>query len=284
MSRSHRGSTTATMQHRSRPLDLGAHTYGVGPCRPGDECSASILSNFGIATAADLYTLGPTDKTRGMRETSEQPSLEPPPGARFNPFCRWSALNASFFVHGINTAKRDVPIVFLLSAAVPVFAAAVVPRLQRRFVLVTGIPDCTVPHELFARTEARDAFLNDPRLVHWFAVHGDSTHPKFSGIPHACRSGSHTTKQKAVRISLPLTRRCFGRGSTTPSSTARSGAVAAASARRSSRTPRRSTSRTSRRRLSSGCLRCWSPRWTSAFTLCGRRRWRGWSAAARRSW
>lgn len=51
------------------------------------------------------------------------------------------------------------------------------------FILVSGDADETAPTQIFANDEMTHAFIESPKIIHWFAQNGVLNHPKFSQIP-----------------------------------------------------------------------------------------------------
>lgn len=71
------------------------------------------------------------------------------------------------------------------------FCRDVLPRIEGRFVLVSGSEDATVPNQTDTRWRPFDAteramiaaLLDDPRLIQWFAENLDAPHPRMSALP-----------------------------------------------------------------------------------------------------
>ncbi len=74
-------------------------------------------------------------------------------------------------------------VVYIHGSAIPFFAANIFPHVKHPFVLVSGDCDETVATDLFPSTEAFEAFIEDPRILHWFSQNAVSGHPKLTPIP-----------------------------------------------------------------------------------------------------
>jgi hypothetical protein len=75
--------------------------------------------------------------------------------------------------------------------AIPAFIEIVLPKIESRFVLITGSEDITIPNQIDARwrhfTEAERAqiyrLMDDGRVIHWFAENRDQDLPRVSTMP-----------------------------------------------------------------------------------------------------
>jgi hypothetical protein len=76
--------------------------------------------------------------------------------------------------------------VYVTATQLPTFIEQVLPSVTNPFVLVTGDADAAVPADLWHRagiSVSRFDFINDPRLIHWFAQNCDLRHPKITPMP-----------------------------------------------------------------------------------------------------
>jgi hypothetical protein len=78
-------------------------------------------------------------------------------------------------------AVRDGDLVWMRLIALPQFVKEALPRIDARFVLLTGDEDWSIPGS-FAGSEQ---LLDDPRLLAWFTQNLDAagTHPKLHALP-----------------------------------------------------------------------------------------------------
>ncbi len=75
--------------------------------------------------------------------------------------------------------------------ALPYFYANILPRIESRFVLVSGSEDVTVPNQTDVRWRPNDmdehrairAIAEDKRLIHWFVENRDEVLPNTSSLP-----------------------------------------------------------------------------------------------------
>lgn len=75
--------------------------------------------------------------------------------------------------------------------AIPYFYEEILPRINGRFVLITGSEDITIPNQVDARWRAFNArekelitrIIEDERVIHWFAENRDEDRPKMSTLP-----------------------------------------------------------------------------------------------------
>ena len=76
-------------------------------------------------------------------------------------------------------------VVYIISSAIPDFRRKGLPLIRVPFVLVSGDCDETTPTDLFTTTDDLRSFLEDPRLLAWFAQNMVAlrTHPKLRQIP-----------------------------------------------------------------------------------------------------
>lgn len=74
-------------------------------------------------------------------------------------------------------------IVYVQSSSLSIFIKEVFPKIQHRFVLVTGDFDSEIPWDFFNTESDLKIFLNDSRLIHWYSQNCVYTCEKLSGIP-----------------------------------------------------------------------------------------------------
>jgi len=55
--------------------------------------------------------------------------------------------------------------------------------IKNKFILVSGDSDCTVPNELFPNNDLFLNFINNSKIIHWYAQNCVLEHPKLSKIP-----------------------------------------------------------------------------------------------------
>ena len=67
--------------------------------------------------------------------------------------------------------------VYVPSSAIPDFIARAWPQIEVPIILVSGDCDETVPYDIFPSQEAARAFVNDKRLIAWFAQNMAPFHP-----------------------------------------------------------------------------------------------------------
>lgn len=75
--------------------------------------------------------------------------------------------------------------------AIPYFYEEVLPKINDKFVLITGSEDITIPNQLDVRwrpfnsreKEIISNIIADERLIHWFAENRDEARPKMSTLP-----------------------------------------------------------------------------------------------------
>jgi len=72
--------------------------------------------------------------------------------------------------------------IYVCNYAIPFFIERALPLIQNKFILVSGDSDCTVPDELFNNNDFH-AFINNEKLIHWYAQNCILNHPKLSRIP-----------------------------------------------------------------------------------------------------
>lgn len=63
---------------------------------------------------------------------------------------------------------------YICSAALPIFFSYFFPKIKNRFILVTGDSDITIKE---------NNYINDDRIIHWFAQNCEFIHPKITAIP-----------------------------------------------------------------------------------------------------
>jgi hypothetical protein len=111
--------------------------------------------------------------------------------------CDWAIMTDSRKGHGLvlGDLTQQPRTVFLSLRsnfhAIPYFYKEVLPRIENRFVLITGSEDITIPNQVDARwrpfnAEERDLIikiLSDDRVIHWFAENRDEVLPKMSTMP-----------------------------------------------------------------------------------------------------
>jgi hypothetical protein len=94
------------------------------------------------------------------------------------PFLRRLTLAKTPFV-------KQRSLIFVDSSALAHFQRIILPKLSQPFVLLTGDTDLGVPQEALGSHKAQ-AMLNDPRILHWYAMNCDlsldqqASEPKFS--------------------------------------------------------------------------------------------------------
>lgn len=78
--------------------------------------------------------------------------------------------------------------------ALPYFYANILPRIERRFVLISGSEDVTVPNQTDVRWRPNNtdeqrairAIAEDERVIHWFVENRDEVLPNTSSLPVGC--------------------------------------------------------------------------------------------------
>lgn len=102
-------------------------------------------------------------------------------------------VEGDFYVHG--DLSRPPRTVFLsmrgFFSSIPYFYKEVLPKIESRFILITGSEDLTIPNQTDKRWRAFRPdekemiyrILADDRLVHWFAENRDTVLPKMSTLP-----------------------------------------------------------------------------------------------------
>jgi hypothetical protein len=78
---------------------------------------------------------------------------------------------------------HDSAVVYIHGSAIPFFATTIFPHVKHRLVLVSGDCDETVAGDVFPSDEAFRAFIEDPRIIHWFSQNAATAHPKLTPIP-----------------------------------------------------------------------------------------------------
>lgn len=86
-------------------------------------------------------------------------------------------------VYDYNWKKvKPYSIVYLTGSSIHSFIKKSLPNITVPFVLVSGDSDASIPIHVLTREEF-NKFINDPRVVHWFAQNLVVKHPKVSIIP-----------------------------------------------------------------------------------------------------
>lgn len=111
--------------------------------------------------------------------------------------CDWAIITddktRAVSIHG--DLSRQPRTVFLsmrsLFLAIPYFYAEILPKIENRFILISGSEDFTIPNQVDARWRSLnsvekdqiDKIINDERVIHWFAENRDEDRPKMSSLP-----------------------------------------------------------------------------------------------------
>jgi len=93
-----------------------------------------------------------------------------------------TTIHAAHYLRSMRNASTTQT-VYVITSALPAFMEAVFPNLTKPFVLVTGHAVASVPADVFTDQEFQ-AFIESPKIVHWFGQNGCSDHPKFTRIPN----------------------------------------------------------------------------------------------------
>jgi len=72
--------------------------------------------------------------------------------------------------------------IYICNYAISHFAT-VMNSIKNKFILVSGDSDCTVPNELFPNNDLFLNFINNSKIIHWYAQNCVLEHPKLSKIP-----------------------------------------------------------------------------------------------------
>ena len=111
--------------------------------------------------------------------------------------CDWAILTDSgkteISIRG-NLSKQPRTVFLSLRSgvhAIPYFIEHVLPKINGRFVLITGSEDITIPNQIDARWRSFTAeekglihkTIDDDRIIHWFAENRDQDVPKLSTMP-----------------------------------------------------------------------------------------------------
>jgi hypothetical protein len=106
-----------------------------------------------------------------VKRTSNAPYVS---GDTFRAFCDHVFDEATPFID--IDAIRPGDTVFLVANMVSYFFKAIYPHIKHPFVIVTHNRDNSLPGKF-------DAYLKDKKIIAWFAVHLDRSHPKLYAIP-----------------------------------------------------------------------------------------------------
>ena len=79
-------------------------------------------------------------------------------------------------------ALRPGSTVYVCSSALGELVQSI-DRFPHPIILVSGDTDGDVPHQFFSSHVEFLAFIENPKIIHWFAQNGVIRHPKFSQIP-----------------------------------------------------------------------------------------------------
>lgn len=72
--------------------------------------------------------------------------------------------------------------IYVCSSAIHSFMNAL-SLIQNPFVLVSGDCDLTIPSDIFKSEQQFNAFIDNPKIIHWFAQNCIINHPKITRIP-----------------------------------------------------------------------------------------------------
>jgi hypothetical protein len=78
---------------------------------------------------------------------------------------------------------KDGCVIYIKFSFLRHFVNQVLPKINYKFILVTGDGDETIPHDMFHFDEFNNIIKND-KIIHWYSVNCiESVHPKLSLIP-----------------------------------------------------------------------------------------------------
>ena len=77
---------------------------------------------------------------------------------------------------------RDGSIVYVHGSAIPDLVNKI-DKIDKKFVLVSGDCDESIPDAVFPSVEAFENFINSPKIIHWFSQNAVRKHEKLTGIP-----------------------------------------------------------------------------------------------------
>jgi hypothetical protein len=115
------------------------------------EVDCRFVSSRGILKSCDIHSARPHSSINQLVEYN------------------WDALRPGSTVH-------------VCSSAISQFAS-ILEQIPCPIILVTGDADEDVPLQIFASKNDFLTFIENPKIIHWFAQNGVARHPKFSQIP-----------------------------------------------------------------------------------------------------
>lgn len=96
-----------------------------------------------------------------------------------------TAVNSALYLKTMS--MHENPSVYVIGTALPSFIKEVLPFVKDPFVLVTGDSDQAMPGQFpgkfFHDFQEFKRFIEDSRVLHWFAQNGNVDHPKFTTMP-----------------------------------------------------------------------------------------------------
>lgn len=146
-------------------MSLVNSRMGIKPFKSSaDETECKYVSSRGILKSCDVYSSNPTSSTSEL-------------------------LGYDF------SAIKDGSIVYVSSSAIPAFLKKLA-SIPHPIVLVSGDADESVPDDVFASNETFLEFIENDKIIHWFAQNCVKTHRKLTQIPigldyHTMAKGSH---------------------------------------------------------------------------------------------
>ena len=99
-----------------------------------------------------------------------------------------------------------IPTIYICGSAIPEFRKRSLPKINFKFILVSGDCDKTIPNDIMTEFEFND-FINNENLVHWFCQNIVRQHNKITIIPigldyHTMTSMTSCIAQEKILLSI----------------------------------------------------------------------------------
>ncbi len=118
-----------------------------------EENNCTFVSSRGILKSTNIHSLNPISSSSNLRDYSNRFSYNADHNSIY--ICTSAIVSFSYFLQSI----------------------------PRPFILVSGDCDLTVPTDIFYSEEQFKSFIDNPKIIHWYAQNCVINHPKITRIP-----------------------------------------------------------------------------------------------------